>query len=71
MRSIPGMVVMSPADDVEAKAAVKAAYATRPVYLRFGRLAARTSREEGFRFEINGGECCGTGSDVWPSLPPD
>ena len=39
MRSIPGMVVMCPADDVEARAAVKAAYEYKgPVYLRFGRL---------------------------------
>ena len=39
MRSIPGMVVLCPADDVEARAAVKAAYAyDGPVYLRFGRL---------------------------------
>ena len=40
MRSIPGMVVLCPADDVEARAAVKAAYEhDGPVYLRFGRLA--------------------------------
>ena len=40
MRSIPGMTVICPADDVEAKAAVKAAYEHKgPVYLRFGRLA--------------------------------
>ena len=40
MRTIPGMVVISPADDVEAKAAVKAAYEHQgPVYMRFGRLA--------------------------------
>ena len=40
MRAIPGMVVMSPADDIEAKAMVKAAYEyVGPVYMRFGRLA--------------------------------
>ena len=40
MRSIPGMVVINPSDDVEARAAVKAAYEYEgPVYLRFGRLA--------------------------------
>lgn len=40
MRSIPGMVVMSPSDDVEAKAMVKAAYEHEgPVYMRFGRAA--------------------------------
>ena len=42
MRAIPGMVVINPADDIEARAAVKAAYEyVGPVYLRFGRLAAR------------------------------
>ena len=40
MRMIPGMVVINPCDDVEAKAAVRAAYEYEgPVYLRFGRLA--------------------------------
>ena len=47
MRSIPGMVVMSPADDVEARAAVKAAYEHQgPVYLRFGRLAVPVFHDE-------------------------
>ena len=66
MRSIPGMVVMSPADDVEAKAAVKAAYAHQgPVYLRFGRLAVPVlHEEEGFQFEIGKGEVLRDGSDV-------
>jgi len=66
MRSIPGMVVMSPADDVEAKAAVKAAYAHQgPVYLRFGRLAVPVlHEEESFRFEIGKGEVLRDGSDV-------
>jgi len=66
MRSIPGMVVMSPADDVEARAAVKAAYAYEgPVYLRFGRLAVPVFHdEEGFRFEIGRGEVLQDGSDV-------
>ena len=41
MREIPGMVVINPSDDVEARAAVHAAYDyVGPVYLRFGRLAA-------------------------------
>ena len=41
MRTIPGMVVINPADDVEAKAAVEAAYEhVGPVYLRFGRLGS-------------------------------
>ena len=47
MRSIPGMVVICPADDVEARAAVKAAYEYEgPVYLRFGRLAVPVFHEE-------------------------
>ena len=66
MRSIPGMVVMSPADDVEAKAAVKAAYAHQgPVYLRFGRLALPVFHDEAtFKFEIGKGEQLTEGSDV-------
>ena len=40
MRAIPGMVVINPCDDIEAKAAVRAAYEhDGPVYMRFGRLA--------------------------------
>ena len=66
MRSIPGMVVMSPADDVEAKAAAKAAYAHQgPVYLRFGRLALPVFHDEAtFKFEIGKGEQLTEGSDV-------
>ena len=66
MRSIPGMVVMSPADDVEAKAAVKAAYEYQgPVYLRFGRLAVPVFHDEAtFKFEIGKGEVLQEGSDV-------
>ena len=66
MRSIPGMVVMAPADDVEAKAAVRAAYEHKgPVYLRFGRLAVPVfHEEESFRFEIGKGELLQDGTDV-------
>ena len=66
MRSIPGMVVMSPADDVEARAAVKAAYEHQgPVYLRFGRLAVPVFHDEStFRFEIGKGELLREGGDV-------
>ena len=66
MRSIPGMVVMSPADDVEARAAVKAAYEYEgPVYLRFGRLAVPVFHDEAnFKFEIGKGEVLREGSDV-------
>lgn len=65
MRSIPGMVVISPADDVEAKQAVKAAYAHNgPVYLRFGRLAVPVFHSEEYQFEIGKGELVKEGSDV-------
>lgn len=65
MRSIPGMVVICPADDVEAKQAVKAAYAHNgPVYLRFGRLAVPVFHSEEYQFEIGKGELVKEGSDV-------
>jgi transketolase len=65
MRSIPGMTVICPADDVEAKAAVKAAYEMNgPVYLRFGRLAVPVFHEENFQFVIGKGEIVRDGSDV-------
>ena len=66
MRSIPGMVVMCPSDDVEAKAAVKAAYAYKgPVYLRFGRLAVPVFHDpEHFNFQIGKGEQLTEGNDI-------
>ena len=66
MRSIPGMVVMSPADDVEARAMVQAAYEHKgPVYMRFGRSAVPVFHEEdGFTFQIGKGEVLMDGSDV-------
>jgi len=65
MRSIPGMVVISPADDVEAKAAVRAAYHyDGPVYLRFGRLAVPVFHGEDYKFEIGKGEIVKDGTDV-------
>ena len=66
MRSIPGMVVICPADDVEARAAVKAAYEYEgPVYLRFGRLAVPVfHEEEGYSFQIGKGEVLHDGADV-------
>ena len=65
MRSIPGMVVICPADAVEAAAAVKAAYLHQgPVYLRFGRLAVPVFHEEGFEFTIGKGEIMKDGTDV-------
>lgn len=65
MRSIPGMVVMSPADDVEARAMVKAAYEyVGPVYMRFGRAAVPVIHEEDYQFEIGKGEVLKDGKDV-------
>ena len=65
MRSIPGMVVMSPADDVEAQAMVRAAYLHQgPVYMRFGRAAVPVIHEEGMKFEIGKGEVLKEGTDV-------
>ena len=65
MRSIPGMVVMSPADDVEARAMVRAAYEHNgPVYMRFGRAAVPVIHEEGTPFTIGKGEVLRDGSDV-------
>jgi len=65
MRSIPGMVVICPADGVEAEAATKAAYEHQgPVYLRMGRLAVPLFHEEGFQFTIGKGEIMRDGADV-------
>jgi len=65
MRSIPGMTVICPADDIEAKAAVKAAYEMNgPVYLRFGRLAVPVFHSEDYKFEIGKGEIVKDGTDV-------
>ena len=66
MRTIPGMTVINPSDDVEAKAAVKAAYEMEgPVYLRFGRLAVPVINDrEGYKFEIGKGVLLKEGTDV-------
>ena len=65
MRSIPGMTVICPADDVEAKAAVKAAYEMEgPVYLRFGRLAVPVFHGDDYKFQIGKGEVVKDGNDV-------
>ena len=65
MRTIPGMVVMSPADDVEAKAMVRAAYEhVGPVYMRFGRAAVPVVHGDDFKFEIGKGEVLRDGTDV-------
>lgn len=65
MRSIPDMVVMSPADNEEAKVMVRAAYEyDGPVYMRFGRSAVPVFHEEGMKFEIGKGEILCDGEDV-------
>ena len=66
MRAIPGMVVINPADDIEAKAAVKAAYEyVGPVYLRFGRLAVPVINDNAdYKFEIGKGIVLREGKDV-------
>lgn len=66
MRTIPGMVVISPADDVEAKAAVKAAYEHQgPVYLRFGRLAVPVINDRpDYKFELGKGVVLREGKDL-------
>ena len=65
MRSIPGMVVICPADGIEAEAATKAAYEYKgPVYLRMGRLAVPLFHEEGFKFQIGKGEVMRDGNDI-------
>lgn len=66
MRTIPGMVVMCPADDVEAKAAVRAAVAYEgPVYIRFGRAAVPVINDRpDYKFEIGKGTVVREGTDV-------
>lgn len=66
MRTIPGMVILNPADDVEAKACVKAAYEyNEPVYLRFGRLAVPVINDRpDYKFELGKGVVLREGKDV-------
>lgn len=65
MRSIPGMVVICPSDDVEAKQVVNAAYHHEgPVYMRFARLASAVFHDENYKFEIGKAEVVTEGSDV-------
>jgi transketolase len=66
MREIPGLVVINPSDDVEAKAAVKAAYEHEgPVYLRFGRLAVPVINDvPDYKFEIGKGRVLREGTDI-------
>lgn len=66
MRNIPGMVVINPCDDIEAQAAVKAAYEHKgPVYMRFGRLAVPAFNDEAsYKFELGKGIVLKEGNDV-------
>ncbi len=65
MRTIPGMVILNPADATEARLAVKAAIDhDGPVYLRFGRLAVPTVFDENYKFEIGKGVELEEGTDV-------
>ena len=66
MRTIPGMTVIVPSDDVEARAAVRAAYEMDgPVYMRFGRLAAPVVNDRpDYTFELGKGVCLREGKDV-------
>ncbi|MBQ6267426.1 MAG: transketolase family protein [Clostridia bacterium] len=65
MRVIPGMVVINPADDIEARAAVLAAAAyDGPVYMRFGRLAVPRVFDESYQFEIGKAVVLRPGTDV-------
>ncbi len=66
MRTIPGMTIINPSDDVEARAAVKAAYEMEgPVYLRFGRLAVPVINDrDDYKFEIGKGVVLKEGTDL-------
>ncbi len=67
MREIPGMVVMNPADDIEARAAVKAALDyVGPVYIRFGRMAVPVINDESYKktFRIGKGQVVKEGRDL-------
>ena len=66
MRTIPGMTIINPADDVEAKAAVEAAVKFEgPVYMRFGRLAAPVFNDKDtYKFELGKGIKTKDGKDI-------
>ena len=65
MRTIPGMVILNPADDIEARACVLAAAEHEgPVYMRFGRLAVPRVFDESYKFEIGKGAVLKDGTDV-------
>ena len=66
MRSIPGMVVINPADAVEARAAIKTAIEYKgPMYIRLGRLATPVYNDiDTYKFELGKGVCLKEGNDV-------
>ena len=65
MRTIPGMTVMCPSDDVEARKMVHAAYEMEgPVYIRFGRAATPVYHDESFSFTVGKGEVLQDGTNV-------
>ena len=65
MRTIPGMVILNPADDTEARKCVEAAVKhDGPVYLRFGRLGVPVIYDEDYNFEIGKGNVIAEGNDV-------
>ena len=65
MRTIPGMVILNPADDTEARKCVEAAVKyDGPVYLRFGRLSVPVMYDEDYKFEIGKGNVLSDGKDV-------
>lgn len=65
MRTIPGMVIINPADDIEAQLAVKAAIEHNgPVYMRFGRLSVDDVNPEDYKFELGKGVQLKDGNDV-------
>lgn len=65
MRTIPGMTVMCPSDDVEARKMLRAVYEMEgPVYIRFGRAATPVYHDESFAFAVGKGEVLRNGKDV-------
>lgn len=65
MRSIPNMVVINPADAIEAREAILASVEYQgPVYIRLGRAATPTIHENGYKFEIGKGEILNQGTDI-------
>ena len=65
MRTIPGMVVMAPSDDIEARQMIKTVYNYEgPVYIRFSRYAVPVYHDKNYKFEIGKGELVRDGKDV-------